>query len=92
MDVQQTLNERGSRYGDFKGHADVTVGMKAVARTGKSWHLCDPAIQEAIDMILHKLGRVLNGDPYYADNFHDVCGYAKLAEDHINKLKDMDKT
>ena len=39
--------------------------------------------REAVDMILHKLARVLNGDPNYADNWHDIQCYAKLVEQRI---------
>lgn len=34
----------------------------------------------AID-IADKIARILNGDPEYRDNWHDIAGYAKLAED-----------
>jgi len=36
--------------------------------------------REALEMIAHKIGRILNGDPNYADSWHDIAGYAKLAE------------
>jgi len=31
-------------------------------------------------MILHKIARILNGDPEYSDNWHDIAGYATLIE------------
>ena len=31
-------------------------------------------------MIQHKIARVLNGDPNYPDNWHDIAGYARLVE------------
>lgn len=31
-------------------------------------------------MIQHKIGRILNGDPAYADSWHDIAGYATLVE------------
>jgi len=40
--------------------------------------------QEALDMICHKIGRILNGDPDYADNWHDIAGYAQLVADRLN--------
>ena len=33
--------------------------------------------------ILYLLER--NGDPNYADSWHDIAGYAKLVEDRISK-------
>ena len=29
-DIKQTLNERGKRYGSFKGHAEVAQRLKVV--------------------------------------------------------------
>ena len=38
-------------------------------------------------MILHKLARILNGDPNYVDSWHDIAGYAILVEDIINEKR-----
>jgi hypothetical protein len=83
--VDDTLAERGSRYGTFVGHAQVTQDLKAVVRKHlytRSKELA-PDLQEAIDMILHKLGRIINGDPYYADSWHDIAGYATLVDKRL---------
>lgn len=32
------------------------------------------------EMIAHKIARILNGDPNYADNWHDIAGYATLID------------
>lgn len=36
-------------------------------------------------MIAHKIGRILNGDPNYADSWIDIAGYAKLVADRLEK-------
>jgi hypothetical protein len=84
-DIKQTLNERGKRYGSFKGHAEVSQRLKAVVQEeldarGK---LLSPVQQEAVDMILHKLARVINGDSNYIDNFRDIVGYSQLVVDEL---------
>jgi len=42
---------------------------------------CDQ--KEALEMIQHKIGRILNGDQYYHDSWHDIIGYAKLVADTL---------
>lgn len=85
-DVTNTLVERGGRYGLFTGHAAVTQDLKAVV----AGHLetrnksLAPDQQEALDMIFHKIGRIINGDPDYADSWHDIAGYAKLVDDRLS--------
>jgi hypothetical protein len=86
-DVSTTLAERGNRYGEFKGHAEVTQRLKAVVESELALRtkILDSDQQEALDMIFHKIGRIVNGDPNYADSWHDIAGYAKLVDDRLNK-------
>lgn len=82
-DVTAVLTERGSRYGSFVGHADITQKIKHVCTRGDSWHKLSPDQKEALDMIAHKIGRIVNGDPNYADSWIDIAGYAKLVADRL---------
>lgn len=83
MNIDDTLNERGERYGDFRGHAEITQGIKNVMRAGENWNLLDDDQIEALDMIAHKIGRVVNGDPNYVDSWTDIIGYARLVEKRL---------
>lgn len=76
----KTLEERGDRYGKFTTQALISQSMKNRVRSGKSWDSMDYDMKEAIDMILHKVARIVNGDPYYMDSWHDIAGYATLIE------------
>lgn len=89
MSIEQTLVERGSRYGPFVGHARVTQALKHVVsdELSTAGKRLAPDQQEAIDMILHKIGRIINGDPDYVDSWHDIAGYAKLVEDRLNGIE-----
>lgn len=83
--VDNTLAERGSRYGVFTGHAEVAQDLKRVIGVGllrRKKQLADDQ-QEALDMILHKIARIVNGDADYADSWHDIAGYAKLVDDRL---------
>jgi hypothetical protein len=84
--VEKTLEERGKRYGKFSEHAYITQRLKniAMSHADKMGTNISPSQAEALDMIFHKIGRILNGDPNYADSWHDVAGYAKLVEDELN--------
>jgi hypothetical protein len=85
-DITTTLQERGRRYGKFTGHAQITQELKHVifnaAETRQLELEADQ--QEALDMIFHKIGRIINGDPNYADSWHDIAGYAQLVADRLN--------
>jgi hypothetical protein len=84
-DVSTTLQERGKRYGSFTGHAEITVRLKSVIheelnKRGKD--LKEDQI-EALHMIAHKIGRIINGDPDYADSWIDIAGYAVLVQKRL---------
>lgn len=81
--IEATLAQRGSRYGKFTGHAKIAQGMKQVMVDSPNWLLLDPDQREALEMVAHKIGRILNGDPHYHDSWHDIVGYAKLVADRL---------
>lgn len=85
-DIKQTLNERGKRYGSFKGHAEVAQRLKVVVQEELETRekFLSPVQQEAVDMILHKLARIVNGDANYIENWRDICGYSQLVVDVLN--------
>ena len=43
--------------------------------------------QESLDMICHKIARIVNGDPDYADSWVDIAGYAKLVADRLQGVE-----
>lgn len=81
--IDATLAERGSRYGSFTGHAAVTQRIKHALATSDKWRTLAPDQKEALEMIAHKMGRIVNGDPDYHDSWHDIVGYAKLVADRL---------
>lgn len=88
--VDATLAERGSRYGKFKDHAEITQKLKrAIFRHINTVSKADlDADQlEALEMICHKIGRIVNGDPNYADSWIDIAGYAKLVADRLEGVE-----
>jgi uncharacterized ferritin-like protein (DUF455 family) len=84
--LDETLTERGKRYGTFTGHAEISQQLKGVMRQYEAARGCDldPDQREALEMIAHKIARVINGDPNYADSWHDIAGYAQLIADRLN--------
>lgn len=82
--IDATVEERGNRYGAFKDGADIMQELKSVMRSTRNWSNLTPSQREALEMIQHKVGRILNGDPNYTDSWHDIQGYARLIEEELN--------
>ena len=76
-ELETTLIERG-KYGEY-GYMATTAQRIKEAMGGRA-HLS--AVQrESLDMIATKIARLVCGDPNDRDSWHDIQGYAKLAED-----------
>lgn len=82
--TDQLITERGSRYGKFKDGADIMQSLKDVMRDVDGWNNLTASQKEALDMIQHKIGRILNGDPTYDDSWKDIAGYATLIVNELN--------
>lgn len=78
--IDATLAERGARYGEFDEHARITQQIKSALVSGRSWSQCTPSQKECLEMLAHKMGRIVNGDPTYLDSWVDIIGYTRLVE------------
>lgn len=84
--IDDTLNERGNKYGVFSEGAEIMQPLKTIMHTAPGWNNLKPSQKEALEMIQHKIGRILNGDPNYDDNWRDISGYSKLVLDELNGI------
>lgn len=99
MDIEETLAQRGSRYGDFTDHAAIAQRLQDCMRgtsfshgadapsvlAARGWARLSADKRQALTVIADKIARILSGDPNYTDNWHDIQGYAKLAEDRCTE-------
>lgn len=95
--IDKVLAERGNRYGDFTDHAKIAQalqqtmhgGINGISRT--NWYKLDDVQRQALTVIADKIARILSGDPNYDDNWIDIQGYAKLAQDRLPKQGELFK-
>lgn len=81
QDVQSTLNDRAKTHGSFIDNGLIMQDLKLTMRNeGKNWGKLHPYQREALEMIQHKIGRVLSGNPDEPDHWRDIAGYATLVE------------
>jgi hypothetical protein len=84
-DVNATLDARAEMYGKFKDGAALMQSIKRelsahAAKHGKTF--ADDQ-WEALEMIVHKIGRIVNGDPDVVDHWVDIAGYATLIAERL---------
>lgn len=83
--IEGTLAERGARYGSFDINASIAQRLKETMRATPQWMALLDDQKEALEMVAHKIARILNGDPNYADSWHDIIGYVLLIEKRLEK-------
>lgn len=81
-DLRITLSNRGSRYGTFEENAATTQKLCSVALDFRL--NLENLHKEAIHMIMHKVSRIVCGDPDYVDSWVDIAGYAQCV---VNALE-----
>ena len=83
LNIQQVLSERQTTHGDFADHAQTTQLLKTVMHSQPGWSKLSAMQRESLDMIVHKIGRVLSGNHNHADHWIDIQGYARLIEERL---------
>lgn len=83
--VDDTLEQRGNRYGDYRNVSGLSQELKSVMTRSENWYKLEPFMQESLHMMANKLARILSGDPYYDDSWHDIAGYATLVVKQLDK-------
>ena len=84
-DVGAVLDSRAKDYGKFIEGAEIMQMLKRVVHNYIEKRGTSLAFdqREAIDMIIHKLGRIINGNPDKVDHWVDIAGYATLVADRL---------
>jgi hypothetical protein len=84
-EIVALLTERGHEYGPFRDGAALMQGMKRLMADHARAH--DKTFSddqwEALEMIVHKIGRIVNGNPDKVDHWKDIAGYAMLVADRL---------
>ncbi len=85
VDVDAVLDSRAKDYGKFIEGAEIMQMLKRLVHNYIEARGTQLAFdqREAIDMIIHKLGRIINGNPDKVDHWTDIAGYSKLVADRL---------
>lgn len=83
--IRDVLADRALRYGAFEAHAGISQSLKTAMAGTTNWQQLASDQVESLEMIAHKIARILNGDPDYADSWVDIAGYATLVANRLNQ-------
>lgn len=82
--LETLTQERGKTHGRWLDHAGYSQALKVVMyraereRRERGQEPLNPMQRESIEMIFHKIGRILAGEAGFQDHWDDIAGYATL--------------
>lgn len=82
-DTDSLLDEREKTHGPYAVKCEIIM---AIMREVEGYRAGLSDVQNvSLDMIIHKLGRILSGDPNFAEHWLDICGYSMLVVRDLSK-------
>lgn len=90
----ELLAERKQTHGEYRDDARAAMRLKdnladeINRRVVRGQAPLIDIQRHALDMILHKIARIVTGDAWFKDHWDDIQGYAKLVADRIEPLND----
>ena len=78
MNVNEILEERKGTHGSFEDNASFMQPAKELMRQSRNWNSLSNTQKEALEMIIHKIGRIVSGNANHKDHWDDIGGYAEL--------------
>jgi hypothetical protein len=90
-DINKVLEERSKTHGSFPDQSELSQQFKLIIRQGlrKSSKVLYPYQDEALDMIVHKISRIVQGNPMEKDHWVDIAGYSTLVANELDKLNKL---
>jgi hypothetical protein len=92
------LKTRSKDYGNFHTLANLSQTLNSIIAQHynnvqqQEFTPMPHFMAEALQMICHKISRIVNGNIYYDDSWKDIAGYAQLVVDILEKAQTAEKT
>lgn len=82
MSTDEILNEREKTHGDYSKVSLVTIDLWNAVNKDREIEYGPLTVEQklAVSMILHKIARIICGDPNFSDHWDDIAGYAMLGK------------
>jgi len=84
LSPETLTQERGKTHGRYLDHANYTQSLKRIMyraeaeRKERGQEPLNAMQRESLEMIFHKVGRILAGEAGFQDHWDDIAGYAHL--------------
>lgn len=101
--INNLLKQRGNIYGDIRCNMNCQEELMGVVKRWYNSHQRHDkglqatlserdmiAWQGCMEMVMHKIARMITGDPMHLDNYDDGGGYLKLMKDIVSPYRNQE--
>lgn len=79
------LDSRLKTHGEYGKFAEAEQTLQAAMRKTEGFQKLSLTQVSVLNMIQHKIARILTGSPDHLDHWRDIQGYAQRALDELQK-------
>lgn len=73
---EPTIPNRDHQHGGIEAVGETSQSLKQTMRLSPNWRKLTNGEREALDLVAHKIARILSGaDPHDSQHWEDVAGY-----------------
>lgn len=83
--AEKLIESREKTHGEFLDNANMTWDLMDICMQSRNWPTLPQHMKHAVYMTMHKMSRMLGGDPFEVDHWADNAGYSTLV---VQRLKD----
>jgi len=84
--IEAILQSREKTHGSYLVQSAMSQRLKSLIRTSPNWADMPEHMQESLEMIEHKIARVISGNAYEPDHWLDIIGYAALVVRELDQV------
>lgn len=84
-ELNEVIQQRRGRYGPLIESGEVAMKLEDYLRSLPGWERLAYDQREALAMVMHKISRIMCGDPNYDDSWVDIAGYVQNV---VNRLRE----
>jgi hypothetical protein len=81
--IEATLAQRKATHGDYADVSRIYCNLQRAVSEFLNDDSIPPEYRLSVNVILQKISRIAAGNPAFADHWHDIEGYARLAKTKV---------
>lgn len=89
QNIEAILQNREQTHGLYSVQSATSQRLKSLIWTSPNYQTMPDHMREGLEMIQHKVARIVSGNAYERDHWVDIMGYAALVLRELDQVQQM---